>query len=108
MNKNRVIRNKSGTQWIGLFQTCISIKRYFYLSWRFIDERKNLMFELLYGIVSFRFYTWNEKPACYVSFRILWMQYLDFRIGNSKTWFYIRCENYYAWRISKENKLPFD
>ena len=40
----------------------------------------------------------------YLTVEFLFLPSLDFRIGDGKTWFWIRNENWYAYKIRKQNK----
>lgn len=61
---------------------------------------------------GFTFHRWgNPKtinrealPKCaYFSISLLYMPSLDFRVGNHKTWFWIRNENWYGYKCQRRN-----
>jgi len=47
--------------------------------------------------------TKTVSRRCYLSISFLYMPSLDFRIGNGKTWFWIRNENIYGWIVRQKN-----
>ena len=106
MNKYKTIKVKYG--WVGLFQTSLNWKNFIQVYWCFIHSKLHPATDFGFSLFGFvlpcinrhrsliaaRFYTWNKIPAGFMSLSILYLPSLDFRIGNGKTWFWIRCENY--------------
>ncbi len=63
-------------------------------------------------LFGFIFHRWNNVKAvmgsalpyrAYFSISLLYFPSLDFRIGNGKNWFWIRNENYYGWKVHRQN-----
>lgn len=63
-------------------------------------------------LFGFTFHRWpNPKkvgretlPKCaYLSISLLYLPSLDFRIGNGKTWLWVRNENLYGWKCHRRN-----
>ena len=64
-------------------------------------------------LFGFTFHRWgNPKtvrretmPKCaYLSISLFYLPSIDFRIGDTKTWFWVRNENVYAWKCHRHNK----
>jgi hypothetical protein len=65
---------------------------------------------------GFTFHRWqNPKtvsrealPKCaYLSISLFYLPDLEFRIGNGKTWLWLRNENIFAWKIRRRNEKSF-
>jgi hypothetical protein len=116
MNRYKTKKVKLG--WIGLFQTSLNWHNVFQLHWCFIRSKLHPATEFgftLFGfvlthinrhrsLISFRWYTWDEKPAGILSVSVFYLPDLSFRIGNGKTWFWVRCENYAFYKSKKSFK----
>ena len=116
MNRYKVIKNKYG--WLGFFQTSLNFKNIFILHWDFIYSslHPSTRFGFTFlgfvipkikrhrSLLAINFFTWDGKPAGYLSIMFLYMPSIDLRIGNCKTWFWIRSENWYAYKCDKENR----
>ena len=58
----------------------------------------------------FHYYNWgkNHPKKMYLSFGILFLPVLDFRIGNGNTWFWIRNEQLHHFlMIRKQKNIKF-
>ena len=63
-------------------------------------------------LFGFTFHRWGNPKTCrretlpkcaYLSISLLYLPSLDFRIGNGKTWFWIRNENWYGYLCHRRN-----
>lgn len=104
--------------WFNVYQGYFNVKNIFIIHWLWICD--SLHPSIRYGFTLFgfvlplierhrsllgiNFYTWDEKPAGYLSINFLYLPSLDFRIGNGKTWLWIRNGNWYGYKIHKQNK----
>jgi len=64
-------------------------------------------------LFGFTYHRWSNPKAitrealpklAYFSISIFYMPSLDFRIGNGKSWFWVRNENLYGWKCHRHNK----
>ena len=108
--------------WVGLWQTSIHLGHAFHITWSMIKEFDmsiNLLGIIIpnkYGgthrsLFSFRCFRFTDKckplKAAYLTFNIFYLPHLRFRIGNGNTWWWIRNDNLYFYRIRKNNYMPF-
>jgi hypothetical protein len=125
MNKYKVYKGRRFNWWFGIWQTDMNIRNVFIIYWTFIRERRfgitlfQFIFPDKYGghasaLFRFHFSQYRYDPLetnmqgyttrAYISFQVLYLPSLDFRVGNGKTWLSIRSENYYAWKVNRQNK----
>jgi len=54
----------------------------------------------------FHYYNWgrNHPKKMYLSFGIFYLTVLDFRIGNGKTWLWIRNENLHSFLMTRKQR----
>lgn len=104
--------------WFNFYQGNFNIKNCFILGWCWICDNLHpamrfslsifrFLFPFLYrsrALFSFNIYTWDKRPALYLSVELLFLPSLDFRIGNGKTWIWIRNENWYGYKCNQRNK----
>lgn len=119
MNRYKVKRNRFG--WIGLFQTSLNWKNCFQLNWCFICTELHPSIEFGFTILGFvlpiinrgrelfgiHFYTWGKSKSAFLSIGLFYLPSIDFRIGNNKTWFWIRNENIYIIGCTYRNRKAF-
>lgn len=109
---------KKNNWWFNFYQGNINIKNVFSIRWKWICDNWSketefginilrFVFPFLFrsrALFSFQLHKWDKKPAIYLSIEVLFLPSLDFRIGNGKTWLWIRNENWYGYKIHKQNK----
>lgn len=117
MTKHSTIRI-SGNNWIGIWQTSLNYKNCFILYWNLLnkpDIRFGITMLSFYfpiighrGLFSFHFYTWEKKwKSAMIGMGLLYLPFIEFRIGDGKSWWSIRCEQYYGWKLKRLNKGGF-
>lgn len=122
MDRYKIIKLPKNN-WIGLFSGSYRIKHFFSISWRWIHSSLHPDTEFAFSLFGFilpvidrcrhlfffRFFTWDKTPAAYLTFSFLYLPSIDFRIGNGRTWWYIRNENLHMWlcrrRTAKQAKI---
>lgn len=121
MNRYKCIKFK-GNNWIGLFQTSLNWRNVFILYWCFIHTSLHPDTRFGFSILNFvlpiiersrsllgvHFYTWDKSKAGYLSIKLLYLPGLNFRIGNKKTWFWLRNENIYAYKCRRNNQKQYE
>lgn len=104
--------------WLGFYQGNINVKNIFSIRWKWICDNWSketefginilrFVFPFLFrsrALFSFHLHKWDNKPAMYLSIEVFFLPSLDFRIGDGKTWLWIRNENWYGYKIHKQNK----
>jgi len=122
MDRYKVYKIKKYNWWFGLFSGSINIKNVFILHWQWL--RTQMHPETRFGftilgfvlpvierhrcLLGFHFYTWRRVKKCgSIGFRFFYLPELEFIIGNGKTWWYIRCQNLYAWKLHRQNIKDF-
>jgi len=109
MDKYKTISTRLG--WIGIWQTSLNYKNTFMIWWGFLRE-SNFGLSILQVkgrcLFGFSFQTCVKSKGCYLTFSLLYLPAIAFRIGNGRSWLYIRNENLYAYICSRKNRtLPF-
>lgn len=104
--------------WFNAYQGNVNIKNVFSIRWQWICDSLfpqtefgvnilRFVFPFLYrsrALFSFHLHKWDKQPAIYLTIELLFFPSLDFRIGDGKTWRWIRNENWYGYKIHKQNK----
>lgn len=117
LNPYKPFKIKKYNWWFNLYQGNIDIKNIFSVRWKWICDNWSpetefginilrFVFPFLYrslALFSFHLYTWDKRPALYLSIEILFLPSLDFRVGNGETWFWVRSENLYGWKCHRRN-----